>query len=114
MQIKRNFLIIRFGDNDFGHDLMEGVKDLERRVIDFQTLCPVAIKQFMVAYMEFCQKAKIILKGGGYSDCVGYFDTMRVAFEENFPTDHPESTERVDDMGGSVYVDLNTGHISWF
>lgn len=113
MQIKRNFLIIRFGDNDFGHDFMEGVKDLKNRIKNFQNLCPVAIKRFMVAYLEFCQKADRILCGNREASA-GYFDTMRVTFEENFPTDHPESTERVDDMGGSVYVDLNTGYINWF
>jgi len=112
--MKRNFLVVRFGDTDFGHDLREGVFDLKQRVGDFQNLCPTAIKQFMIAYLEFCQKAKIILKGGGYSDCVGYFDTMRVTFEEKFPSYDPYDTERVDDQGGSVYVDLNTGVIDWF
>jgi len=112
--MKRNFLIIQFGDNDFGHSLMEGVKDLKARVGDFQTLCPVAIKRFMVAYLEFCQKAKMILKGGGYRDCVGYFDTMRVTFEETFPSYDPYEANPIDDMGGSVYVDLNTGAIDWF
>lgn len=111
---KINFVVVELCDNDFGHDLYEGLRSLvdEACGIDF---CPFIAKEYIVEYVVSAHKRKTILRGKeGYSDpdsIKNYIERIRVTFREKLPTYDIAGEYPIDHEMGSVYYDVNLDEV---
>lgn len=105
-----NFLVVEFGDNDFGYYLREALEDLitEAGGVDF---CPILAKRYIIEYVVAKSKLNKILRG--YEDQINddstreYLSRIRVTFRDRLPTYDIEGKNQVDHDGGSVYYDTH-------
>jgi hypothetical protein len=124
-----NFLVVEFGDNDYGHVIAKGIEELSSHWTEnVRQLCPHAIKCFLVAYVVSCQwKKDCLWLGEETSDAdslmvlpnpntLDWLKMMRVTFRDKMPTYEPEGypEQLIDHDGGSAAMDLNTNYIFTF
>ena len=113
-----NFICVMLGDNDFTSAMYQGMYALKEKT-DLKSLCPFAVKLFMIESIVHYHKIRGILNGDLMTDedeisLRKYIASMRVLFNEKFPTIDIEGTMPADHDGGSIYIDVNTGFISSF
>lgn len=113
-----NFICVILGDNDFISAMYEGMYALKEKT-DLKSLCPFAVKLFMIESIVHYYKIRGILNGDLMTDedeisLRKYIASMRVLLNEKFPTIDIEGTMPADHDGGAIYVDVNTGFISSF
>jgi hypothetical protein len=105
-----NFIVARFGDNDFGHTIKEAlIEGVDYWGLDTKA-CPIIWKRFILAYLTgYMMKRRAVDPVGEVSDDTAfwkslpinnnYFQKLRVTFDVVAPTD--------DHDGGSAAYDLN-------
>lgn len=113
-----NFICVILGDNDFKLSMYEGMYALKEKT-DLKSLCPFTVKLFMIESIVYYHKIRGILNGDLMTNedeisLRKYIASMRVLFNEKFPTIDIEGTIPADHDGGAIYVDVNTGFISSF
>jgi hypothetical protein len=113
-----NFICVILGDNDFISAMYQGMYALKEKT-DLKSLCPFTVKLFMIESIVHYHKIRGILNGDLMTDedeisLRKYIASMRVLFNEKFPTIDIEGTIPADHDGGAIYVDVNTGFISSF
>jgi hypothetical protein len=112
-----NFLVVEFGDNDFGHYLREALRDIIDQCggVDF---CPITAKKYIIEYVVMRSKLNKILRG--YDKEINdestreYLSRMRVTFRDKLPTWDIEGQNFIDHDGGSVYYDINLDQVGSF
>lgn len=115
---KYNFICVILGDNDFISSLYEGMNSLKDKT-DLKSICPFTVKAFMIESIIHYHKIRGILYGKTMTqeDEISlrqYISTMRVLFNEKFPTIDIEGEIPAEYDGGAIYIDVNTGFISSF
>lgn len=113
-----NFICVILGDNDFISAMYQGMYALKEKT-DLKSLCPFTVKLFMIESIVHYHKIRGILNGDLMTDedeisLRKYIASMRVLFNEKFPTIDIEGTMPAEHDGGAIYVDVNTGFISSF
>lgn len=113
-----NFICVILGDNDFSSAMYEGMYALKEKT-DLKSLCPFTVKLFMIESIVHYHKIRGILNGDLMTDedeisLRKYIASMRVLFNEKFPTIDIEGTIPANHDGGAIYIDVNTGFISAF
>lgn len=113
-----NFICVILGDNDFISAMYEGMYALKEKT-DLKSLCPFTVKLFMIESIVHYHKIRGILNGDLMTDedeisLRKYIASMRVLFNEKFPTIDIEGTMPAEHDGGAIYIDVNTGFISSF
>lgn len=113
-----NFICVILGDNDFTYAMYQGMYALKEKT-DLKSLCPFTVKLFMIESIVHYHKIRGILNGDLMTDedeisLRKYIASMRVLFNEKFPTIDIEGTMPADHGGGSIYIDVNTGFIFSF
>lgn len=101
-----NFVVVEFGDNDFGTDLLFALRNLidDAGGVDF---CPTIAKEYITEHVVSAKRRRNILKGWPQSDCREYLSSMHVTFRDKLPTTTPDGDNTVCSDGGSVYYDVN-------
>lgn len=118
---KRNFLIVEFGDNDFGYQIAEALKELATYWTNnnVQYYCPYAIKRFLIVAVSSYYWKKNALEGAeDWQDfsISKWLSGMRVTFRQHMPTytHYPDDTAVIDHDGGSAGLNLHTGETFTF
>ena len=111
---KRNFLIVEFGDNDFGWHIADALKELATYWTDnVQNYCPFAIKRYIIASVSSHYWKQHALDGAeNWQDfsIPSYLLDMRVTFRQHMPTwtHYPDDAAIIDHDGGSAGLNLHT------
>lgn len=108
-----NFVVVEFGDNDFGHYLRDALRDLvdDAGGVDF---CPTVAKNYIVEHMVRSINCGNILRGFELSDNRAYLSRMRVTFRDKLPSYSPWEENPVDHDHGSAYYDVNLDQVHSF
>jgi hypothetical protein len=106
---QHNFIVARFGDNDFGNTIKEALEEGAKNWGLDKQACPIIWKRFIIAYLlgyelkkqAICDKDSDEARDEEHFQFLRtrYFQNVRVTFEVNKPVD--------DDDGGSACYDLN-------
>jgi hypothetical protein len=124
-----NFLVVDFGDNDFGHIIADGLRELnEYWTNNVQNYCPFAIKCFLIAHVvSYNWKKNCLWLDLDTPDTkeltvlpdqnvLNWLKEMQVTFRYKMPTyeldGYPE--QYIDHDGGSAAMDLHTKTVFTF